>query len=104
MGVDIGEKTVSIFRKEILVTSTIFWNGPLGIFETEPFSRGTRETARAIAEATSKGAVSVIGGGDSIAAVNKEKVGDKITHLSTGGGASLEFMEGIKLPGIEALR
>lgn len=103
IGVDIGPKTISIYRDEILRSNTIVWNGPMGVFEIDIFSVGTIEIAKALAEATSKGAVTIIGGGDSASAVAKAKLEDKVTHVSTGGGASLEFLEGKKLPGVEAL-
>ncbi len=102
-GVDIGPKTISVYREEILRSNTIIWNGPMGIFEVDIFSTGTIEIAKALAEATAKGAVTIIGGGDSASAVAKAGVEDKVTHVSTGGGASLEFLEGKKLPGVEAL-
>lgn len=102
-GVDIGPKTVATFIEKILNAKTIFWNGPMGIFEKDEFANGTIEIAKAVASATERGAFSVIGGGDSIAAIAKAGVTDKISHVSTGGGASLEFLAGIDLPGIAAL-
>lgn len=102
-GVDIGPKTITEYKERIASAKTIFWNGPMGIFEKEAFAKGTVEIARAVAEATDKGAFSVIGGGDSVSAIEKAGVKNKISHISTGGGASLEFLGGIDLPGIEAL-
>lgn len=104
MGLDIAEKTITLFSDVIGKSKTILWNGPMGVFEMEKFSKGTTEIARAIAEATSKGAFSLIGGGDSVAAVNKNGLADKVSYVSTGGGAMLEYMEGKKLPGIVAIR
>lgn len=100
MGVDIGPKTLEMFCEKLRSAKTVFWNGPMGVFEKKPFSVGTMETARAVADCRG---ITVIGGGDSVSAVKKSGVADKITHISTGGGASLEFLSGIKLPGVEAL-
>jgi len=100
MALDIGEKTANLFREEILKAKTVVWNGPMGVFEIEPFDRGTVAVAKAVAES---GALSIVGGGDSVAAIEKAGVAAKITHISTGGGASLEFLEGKKLPGVEVL-
>jgi triosephosphate isomerase len=103
MGLDIGPKTAAAFATEISRAKTIVWNGPMGVFEMPAFANGTLEIARAVAAATSAGATSIVGGGDSVAAVHQSGVGDRISHISTGGGASLEFLAGAKLPGVEAL-
>ena len=104
MGMDIGKETVRIFTEVIENSKTILWNGPMGVFEMEKFSNGTLAIAKAIAAATSKGAFSLIGGGDSVGAINKYGLADKVSYVSTGGGAMLEYMEGKKLPGITAIR
>ncbi len=99
MGLDIAEKTIKEFSAVIQQSKTILWNGPMGVFELEKFSKGTTAIAKSIAAATEKGAYSLIGGGDSVAAVNKNNLADKVSYVSTGGGAMLEYMEGKKLQG-----
>jgi phosphoglycerate kinase len=100
---DIDTASRALFAREIAAAKTVVWNGPMGVFETKPFDAGTAAVARALADATTKGATTVVGGGDSAAAVAELGLEDKISHVSTGGGASLEFLEGKKLPGVEAL-
>ncbi|MGA7786156.1 MAG: phosphoglycerate kinase [Candidatus Acidiferrales bacterium] len=103
MGLDIGPRTVAEFGAELSRAKTIVWNGPMGVFEMPAFAKGTLGVAEAVAAATDGGATSIVGGGDSVAAVHQAGVADKISHISTGGGASLEFLAGEKLPGVEAL-
>ncbi len=102
-GVDIGDKTVDLFKRELQTAKTIFWNGPMGVFEVPKFSNGTKKIAKVIADATKRGATTVVGGGDSVAALNQLGLAGRFSHVSTGGGASLELLEGKKLPGVEAL-
>ncbi|MEP7143618.1 MAG: phosphoglycerate kinase [Ferruginibacter sp.] len=104
MGLDIGPKAVGIFSEVINNSKTILWNGPMGVFEMEKFQEGTRSIALAVASATAKGAFSLVGGGDSVAAVNKFDLADKVSYVSTGGGAMLEYFEGKVLPGIAAIK
>ncbi len=103
MGLDIGPETVTKFSAELARAKTIVWNGPMGVFEMPAFAKGTLEIARAVAAATAKGAISIVGGGDSVAAIHAAGLAGKVSHISTGGGASLEFLGGRKLPGVEAL-
>lgn len=103
MGLDISEQAIAAFKEVILSSKTILWNGPMGVFEMQPFQNGTVAIAKAVAEATSNGAFSLVGGGDSVAAVNQFGLTDKVSYVSTGGGALLEYFEGKELPGVKAL-
>lgn len=103
MALDVGPKTVAAYTAEVLKAKTIVWNGPMGCFEMPNFAKGTMAICKAVADASDKGAISVIGGGDSVSAVNQSGLAGKMSHISTGGGASLEFLEGKKLPGVFAL-
>ena len=104
MGLDIGPKTIEAFSKTITACKTILWNGPMGVFEMAAFENGTRQVAMAIVEATKNGSFSLVGGGDSVAAVNQFGIAKEVSYVSTGGGALLEYMEGIELPGVAAIR
>lgn len=104
LGLDIGPKTRELYRKEIERAKTVFWNGPMGVFERPEFAKGSFVVAEALAQLAQNGGMSVVGGGDSAAAAEASGFADKMTHISTGGGASLEYLEGAKLPGLEALR
>ena len=104
MGLDIGPDTIKKFTKIIENSKTILWNGPMGVFEMENFAEGTKAIAEAVARATEKGAFSLIGGGDSVAAINKYNLKDKVSYVSTGGGAMLEYIEGKELPGVKAIK
>ncbi|HEV7646246.1 MAG TPA: phosphoglycerate kinase [Pyrinomonadaceae bacterium] len=103
VGLDIGAETIALFSRALEGAKTIVWNGPMGMFEEKPFDEGTVAIAQAVAEATDKGAISIVGGGDSVAAVNQAGLDKRISHISTGGGATLEFLAGDVLPGVEAL-
>jgi phosphoglycerate kinase len=104
IGLDIGPKTVQLFRDEMKIAQTILWNGPMGVFEIKDFAQGTFEIAKAMAEGNTRGAITIVGGGDSAAAIKQMGLKEKITHVSTGGGASLEYLQGIELPAITALK
>ena len=103
MGLDIGPESIKLFTKTVMESETILWNGPMGVFEMKKFQTGTKAVAEAIAAATKNGAYSLVGGGDSVAAVNEFKLADKVSYVSTGGGALLEYFEGKELPGIKAI-
>lgn len=104
MGLDIGPKAIEDFSTIIKKSKTIMWNGPMGVFEMSNFENGTKSVAQAIANATENGAYTLIGGGDSAAAINKFNFQDKVSYISTGGGALLEYLEGKELPGIKAIK
>jgi len=104
MGLDIAEKSIAAFSEVIMNSKTILWNGPMGVFEMEKFQQGTKAIAEVIAKSTSQGAFSLIGGGDSVAAINKFNLADQVSYVSTGGGAMLEYFEGKSLPGIDAIK
>jgi 3-phosphoglycerate kinase len=104
LGLDVGPKTLAKYKEALASAATIVWNGPVGVFEFDAFAKGTEEVAKMVAEATGRGTVTVVGGGDSVAAVNKFGLASQMSHVSTGGGASLELLEGKKLPGIEVCR
>ena len=103
MAMDVGPKTIELYKEVLSTAKSVVWNGPVGVFEFDAFAKGTETVAKLVAEATGNGAMTVVGGGDSVAAVNKFKLADKMSHVSTGGGASLEFLEGKTLPGIAIL-
>jgi phosphoglycerate kinase len=103
MGLDIGPAAARLFAGVIKKSKTVIWNGPMGVFELEAFADGTKAVARALAAATKTGAFTMVGGGDSVAAINQLKLGKKVSFVSTGGGAMLEFLEGKELPGIKAI-
>jgi len=103
MGLDIGPQAQEVFSKVIEKSKTILWNGPMGVFEMSNFAKGTKNVAEAVVKATENGGFSLIGGGDSAAAINSLGYGEKVSYVSTGGGALLEFMEGKELPGVKAL-
>ena len=103
VGLDIGVETITLFAKALQDARTVIWNGPMGVFEEKPFDEGTIGVARAVAEAADRGATVIVGGGDSVAAITQAGVADRITHISTGGGATLEFLAGDELPGVAAL-
>jgi triosephosphate isomerase len=104
LGMDVGPKTLALYKKVLSTAKTIVWNGPVGVFEFDVFAKGTEEVAKLVADATARGVITVVGGGDSVAAVNKFGLASKMSHVSTGGGASLELLEGKRLPGIEVTR
>jgi phosphoglycerate kinase len=103
MGLDIGEKARASFSKAILESKTLLWNGPMGVFEMPNFAAGTKTVAETVAKATAEGAFSLVGGGDSVAAVNQMGLADDVSYVSTGGGAMLELLEGKVLPGVKAI-
>jgi 3-phosphoglycerate kinase len=104
MGLDVGPKTIAKYKEVLSHCKTIVWNGPVGVFEFDAFAKGTEEVAKLVADATDRGCITVVGGGDSVAAVNKFGLASRMSHVSTGGGASLELLEGKKLPGIEVCK
>ncbi|NNE35995.1 MAG: phosphoglycerate kinase, partial [Rhodothermales bacterium] len=103
MGLDIGPKSIETYREIILAARTVVWNGPMGVFEMSNFAKGTLSVAQSLADATANGALTVVGGGDSVAAITHAELDDDVSHVSTGGGAMLEFLEGNELPGVAAL-
>ena len=104
MGLDIGPKTSDYFADIIKNSATILWNGPMGVFEMDSFENGTKSIAKSIARATKKGAFSLVGGGDSVAAIRKYGLAEQVSYVSTGGGAMLEYLKGVELPGISAIK